>query len=164
MFLVIFASFMGAHGQSLYPDWAFIFKEVINVSYSDDIHRKKTTGSHWNPAFPPLKLLFQPCVFWAIFALSLHGHGRPHDPTTTFNNKRAVLGSYHNDIYKKKAMSSSLQVHIRCNLMPSDDQKWSNSVFHVCALPWATPSNFFIFFGHDVVGWGYTPFLNLGQL
>ena len=136
---------MGTHGRSLYPTWASIDKEVINVSYSDDIHREKTTGSHWNPTFPPSKLLFQPCVFWAIFALSLHGHGRPYNPTTTFNNKCAVLGSYHNDIYKKKATPDSLQVHNPWNLMPIGGQNWSNSVFHVCALPWATPWDFNIF-------------------
>ena len=58
-------------------------KEVINVSYSDDIHGTNKTGSHWNPAFLPFMVLFQPCVFLVIFPPFLHGHGRPHDPTKT---------------------------------------------------------------------------------
>ena len=77
-------------------------KEVINVSYSDDIHGTNKTGSHWNPLSLPFMMLFQPCVFLVIFPPFLHGHGQPHDPTTTFNNKCAVLGSYQNDIYEKK--------------------------------------------------------------
>ena len=40
--------------------------------------------------------------FLVIFPPFLHGHGRPHDPTKTFNIKCAVLGSYHSDIHEKK--------------------------------------------------------------
>ena len=46
---------------------------------------------------------------------------------------------------KKNDTPDSLQVHNPWNLMPIDGQNWSNSVFHVCALPLATPWDFFIF-------------------
>ena len=40
--------------------------------------------------------------FLVIFPPFLHGHGRPHDSTKTFNNKCAVLGSYLNDVHEQK--------------------------------------------------------------
>ena len=56
-------------------------KEVINVSYSDDIHGTNKTGSHWNPLSLPFMVLFQPCVFffWSFFP---HFYMVMGDPTT----------------------------------------------------------------------------------
>ena len=126
---------LGAHGQSLYSFRAFIGKELINVSYSDDIDGMNKTGSRWNPLSLPFMMLFQPCVFLSFFPPFLQCHGRPHNPTETYNNKCAVLGSYLNVVYEQKATPDSLQVHNPWNLMPSGGQNWSSSVFHICALP-----------------------------
>ena len=70
---------LGAHGQSLYSFRVFIGKELINVSYSDDIHGMNKTGSRWNPLSLPFMMLFQPCVF---LSFSPHFYNVMGGPTT----------------------------------------------------------------------------------
>ena len=147
-FLAHFAHFTPPYDRPLITYDPILYFHVSWVQLAHGRHCRQKRSM--NLGFFFWKMTIFP--FLVIFAPFSHGHGRPHDPTKTFNIKCAVLGSYHSDIYEKKAMPDSLQVHYPSNLMPGGGQNWSNSVFHVCALPWATPCDFFIFFGHDVVG------------
>ena len=103
-FLAHFAQFTPPYGRPLITCDPISYFHVSWVQLAHGRHCRQKRSM--NLGFFFWKMTIFP--FLVIFAPFSHGHGPPLDPTKTFNIKCAVLGSYHSDIYEKKAMPDSL--------------------------------------------------------
>ena len=69
----------------------------------------------------------------------------PHQLTKTLS--LGTLAMISNKRKPVKAITDSSPPY----LMPLTGLKWKNGFSHVCALPWASPGHFYIFFRHNLV-------------